>query len=221
MASVLFDLDGVLADSRASILSAHVGALRELGRPVPAEERLAGFIGPPLRLAYAELFGTPPDTPEIDAAVAAYRTRYRHTLRETTGFAGTAEALAVLEEAGLRLGICTSKPLPYAEPVLDVLGVRGFFAVVEGPPLDGTEPKTVTLGRALAALPDTYALVGDRSHDVVAAHDHGLLAVGALWGFGGREELEAAGADVLVAAPGQLASALLARRPSTTRMTGP
>jgi phosphoglycolate phosphatase len=207
MASVLFDLDGVLADSRASILAAHRQTLPALGVAVPSDARLEAFIGPPLRLGYAELLGAPADSPEVDRAVVEYRARYRETLRETTTWPGVREALAELEAAGVTLGVCTSKAQPYASLVLDVLGIA--FDVVAAPAQDGVEPKTVTLERALAALPDAFALVGDRSHDVVAAHDHGLLAVGALWGFGGRAELEAAGADVLVAAPAELPQVLL------------
>jgi phosphoglycolate phosphatase len=41
-------------------------------------------------------------------------------------------------------------------------------------------------------------MVGDRRHDVEGAHANGLQAIGVLWGYGSRAELEAAGADVLV-----------------------
>lgn len=47
-------------------------------------------------------------------------------------------------------------------------------------------------------------MVGDRRHDVEGAHANGLRAVGVLWGSGSRAELEAAGADVLVASMPQL-----------------
>ena len=44
-------------------------------------------------------------------------------------------------------------------------------------------------------------LVGDRAQDVIGAHAHGLRALGAVWGYGGREELMRAGADVLLDSP--------------------
>jgi phosphoglycolate phosphatase len=57
------------------------------------------------------------------------------------------------------------------------------------------------VARALAALglgPGADAvLVGDRRHDVEGAHANGIRCVGVLWGIGDREELEAAGADVI------------------------
>jgi phosphoglycolate phosphatase len=48
------------------------------------------------------------------------------------------------------------------------------------------------------------ALVGDRSFDVVAARHANITAVGALWGYGTREELQDAGAHVVVSLPADL-----------------
>jgi phosphoglycolate phosphatase len=84
---------------------------------------------------------------------------------------------------------------------------------VIGPELDAPdESKTITVRRALTALgeepgPD-LPLVGDRSHDVVAAHANGLPCVGVLWGVGDEAELRRAGADPIVAAPADLPAAL-------------
>ena len=206
---MLFDLDGCLADSHPTIAAALEDALEELGYPHPGAERLRAMVGPPFRLAFSELFGVPPESEEVERAIVAYRSRYRVTLLRTTGFEGMPEALDELARAGVRLGVATSKPRPYAEQVLDVLGLRGRFDVVEGPALDGMENKTTTVERALAQLDGVYALVGDTSFDVRAALDHGLRAVGVLWGIGSRAELEAAGADVLVSAPPELPAVLL------------
>lgn len=51
-------------------------------------------------------------------------------------------------------------------------------------------------------------MVGDRKHDVIAAAKNGIPTIGVLWGYGGREELEAAGAAMLIARPHQLLPAL-------------
>jgi phosphoglycolate phosphatase len=53
-------------------------------------------------------------------------------------------------------------------------------------------------------------MIGDRVHDVRAAHANGVRAIGVLWGYGSRDELEAA--DALVASPAALAPALDALR---------
>ena len=53
-------------------------------------------------------------------------------------------------------------------------------------------------------MPNDTVMVGDRSHDMIGARANGLRAVGVLWGYGSREELQAAGADVLLEAPRDL-----------------
>jgi phosphoglycolate phosphatase len=55
--------------------------------------------------------------------------------------------------------------------------------------------------------------VGDREHDVIGAHAHGLVAIGALWGYGSREELAGAGADMLVTTPAALEEAVTGHDP--------
>jgi phosphoglycolate phosphatase len=47
-------------------------------------------------------------------------------------------------------------------------------------------------------------MVGDRLHDIHAAKANGLRSIGVLWGYGGRAELEAAGADALAATPAEI-----------------
>jgi phosphoglycolate phosphatase len=56
--------------------------------------------------------------------------------------------------------------------------------------------------------PVEAAMIGDRGADMVAARHHGVRAVGALWGYGTREELEQAGAQSLCARPSELAAHL-------------
>jgi phosphoglycolate phosphatase len=51
-------------------------------------------------------------------------------------------------------------------------------------------------------------MIGDRKFDAIGARNVGIAAIGALWGYGGREELEAAGADPLVETPGQAPAAV-------------
>ena len=55
---------------------------------------------------------------------------------------------------------------------------------------------------------DEAIMVGDRRYDIAGAHANGLRAIGVLWGYGARQELEEAGADLLVAAPADLQAAL-------------
>ncbi len=203
---VLFDLDGVLADSRFAITSCMNHALAALGRePVPVQ-RLYPLIGPSLSFGFADLLGVDPDAPEVAALIEAYRTRYAEvSLRDTPAYPGVEEALVEIG-AGRRLGVATSKPRAFAEPLLEALGLRGHFEAVAAPELDlHVQSKTETVAAALEVFGRAPgAMVGDRHVDMAAAHAHGLRAVGVSWGFGTADELREARADVIADSPGAL-----------------
>jgi phosphoglycolate phosphatase len=209
-AAVLFDLDGVLIDSRTAIVRCIQHGLRSQGLAVPGAVELERFIGPPLIDAFAELAGRD----RALACLEAYRERYVwSSLEETVVVPGAAEALASVA-ARVPVAVATTKPRAFAEPLCERLGLAPSLTAVVGPELDAPdEVKAVTVRRALAALglaPGADApLVGDRSHDAEAARANGIRCVGVLWGIGDEAELRAAGADPIVTAPSGLAAALL------------
>jgi phosphoglycolate phosphatase len=211
-ACLLFDLDGVIADSRVAITRCMNHALAGHGLETRPEAELARHIGPPLVVAFRELLAAQEADPALaEACVALYRERYETAcVVETMLYAGVDRAVERLA-ARRPLAVATSKPTHYAEPILRELGLREAFRAVVGPSLDPAgEPKSATVGRALAALdvPGPGVMVGDRRHDVEAARAHGLAAVGVTWGFGTREELETAGADRILDVPHDLTTLL-------------
>jgi phosphoglycolate phosphatase len=213
---VLFDLDGCILDSTEPILRCHNAALAEFGLPpVPADE-VARHIGPPLRVAVAELLAERGEGSElVEPVVEAYRRRYLDLSIELAAtYPGVPELIAQLA-ADERLAVCTSKAADYAVPILEHLGLAPHFELIVGPDLATSEPKVDTLARAIDGLADgaplargASVLVGDRHHDIDAARHHGLAGVGVTWGFGSRSELEAAGAAAVVDTPAQLAEVL-------------
>lgn len=208
--AILFDLDGVLTDSRAAIAGSVNHALRKNGFSERPEPRLHRFIGPPLAMAFAELTRQPVDSATVAACMSSYRERYAEVLAvETKAVPGMAELLADLSPRR-PLGVATSKPLLFTEPILEALGLRGLFDAVAGPAVSAfAEDKSVTVAAALDLLHcGSGVMVGDRSFDVVAAHANGLTAIGVTWGIGTADELAAAGADVIVDTPGDLAAML-------------
>lgn len=207
--AVLFDLDGVLVDSRHAFATSVNAALAAHGREARAPEDLVRFLGPPIHGTFEELLGE--RGPAVDACVEAYRARYReHAAAESTVFDGIPEALEAL--APLPLAVATTKPQPVAEALLEALDVRRFFLGIAGPSLDArAETKAVTMSRALELLPtgaEPVVMVGDRRYDVEGARAHGLRCIGVLWGAGTEAELREAGADALATTPGELPALL-------------
>ncbi len=206
--SVVFDLDGVVLDSRAAFARCINVALAENGLQPRESDELARFLGPSLHEAFLELTGS---ARLAGKCVDSYRALYRATAAESTPvFPGMRELLDDLR-GELPLAVATAKAQAIAVPLLDALELTSFFTAVIGPELNSLrEPKAVTVRRALACLPEgaTPVMVGDREHDVVAAHENGLSAVGVLWGIGSEGELRAAGADTLAETPTELARML-------------
>jgi phosphoglycolate phosphatase len=210
--AVIFDLDGVLADSRVAFARCVNAALAAAGVPARRPADLHRYLGPPLHATFVELTG---DAALAQGCLDAYRARYReHAAAETTVPEGMADAIAALA-ARMPLAVATSKPLALSAPLLEALGLLAHFAVVEGPSLEArAEPKAETIGRALLGLPDgaSAVMVGDTRFDVIGAHAHGLPCVGVLWGIGTEAELREAGADALVGSPAELLDLVLPPR---------
>jgi phosphoglycolate phosphatase len=210
--AILFDLDGVLVDSRAAFANCVNAALVAYGLAERPAADLYGYLGPPLHGTFATL-APDADDAQVEALVATYRARYASlAVGESALFAGIPD---VLDELGatMPLVVATSKPQALATPLLEGLGIAGRFRAIVGPSLDArAEPKATTIGRALAHVEGARApvMVGDRRYDVLGAAAHGLPCVGVLWGVGSEEELREAGAAALADAPAVLPGLLRA-----------
>jgi phosphoglycolate phosphatase len=213
--NVLLDLDGTLTDSREGIVACMVHTLRTLGHAVPDVEVLLGYVGPPLRTAFRQLLRSPSEA-ELEHAIRVYRERFVPVgMYENRVYPGVPEALQRLRERGARLFVATSKAQVYARRILDHFELSHHFEEIYGSELDGRlGDKGELIAHALAASRLHAAdsiMVGDRHHDAAGAIANRVMPVGALWGYGSREELYSAGAEVLLEAPADL-GALASRR---------
>lgn len=212
--ALLVDLDGTLTDNFVGIARSIRHALLALGAPAPADTALQSCVGPPLRATFAQLLAT--DEPAmIERAIALYRERYADLgWQENVVYDGVAAAVARLAGRGETLYLCTSKPAPYAEKIVAHFGLRPFLDGVYGADLAGAlDDKAMLVAHIVAREgldPGSCTMIGDRVHDVRAAHANGVRAIGVLWGYGSRGELAAA--DALVSSPAAIAPALDALR---------
>ena len=222
-APTCFDLDGCLVDSRGPITAGLNHGLEAVGAPRRPPAELEGWIGTPLLATFEGLLAEVGHDPaRARDAVTAYRQVYGELAAHgTVAIDGMPELVDALVAAGRRLLVVTTKPVAFAAPILETVGMRGAFDGVFAPDLTSLhEPKAVTLRRALdttgvadGAVPDVW-MVGDRHHDVDAGVAVGTRTAGVTWGAGSRHELEAAGADVVVDTPGALTTVLLGPRPA-------
>jgi phosphoglycolate phosphatase len=186
---VLFDLDGTLSDPLVGIGRSINYALTHFGYPARELKQLSACIGPPLDESFRALTGVTTQS-HIEALVAKYRERYADVgYSENVLYPGIPEALRTLSDAGIAMGVCTSKRVDFAEQILEMFDLRAHFRFVSGGEIGIQKWQQMQVLLADGQVSTSSVMVGDRAVDMVAAHRNGLQAAGVLWGHGSREEL--------------------------------
>jgi phosphoglycolate phosphatase len=211
--SVLLDLDGTLIDSRSGIVASCLAALRALGHDPSEALDMKNVIGPPLEEVLQGLLWAYGDD-RIDEAVVAYRQHYGESgLLGSEPYPGIGDSLQQLRRAGLKIYLATSKREVFARRILENLTLATYFDGIYGSLAGGKlDHKPELLAHILSEQdirPSHSLMVGDRRHDIVGAHAVDMRGLGVLWGYGSRDELEAAGADRLVERTADLAPMVL------------
>lgn len=199
---ILFDLDGTLTDPGMGITNALMHALEKYGIKVEDRETLYPFIGPPLTESFENFYGFSKE--EAKQAVEYYRDYYREKgLFENKVYEGIPALLEKLVSREKTLLVATSKPEIFANQILKHFGIHHYFSFVAGSHFDGSrvqknEVIEYVLERAGVKDLSTAVMIGDRKHDMIGAKKVGLDSIGVLYGYGDREELEKAGATMIV-----------------------
>ena len=199
---ILFDLDGTLTDSREGITKSVQYALDKMGIYEPELKPLERFIGPPLYDEFRRSYGF--DDAQAKRAIEFYRERFGVVgWKENLLYDGIPQLLEQLKSAGKTIATASSKPAVFIEKILKYFEIDQYFTVVSGATLDGSigtkaQVTQLSLDRLNVQDLSQAVLVGDRLHDVEGAKQCGIDCIGVAFGFGGREELEHAGATHVV-----------------------
>lgn len=210
--TVFFDLDGTLTDPGEGITNSVMYALKRFGIEVADRRELYPFIGPPLLDSFMEYYGFSRDQAML--AIKYYREYYEPTgIFENKLYDGIDAMLKSLKETGKKLVLATSKPENMAIRVLKKYEIFDWFDFVCGASVDETRTeKADVISYALGVSetdPSDAVMVGDRKYDILGAHANGMQAVGVLFGYGTKDELEAAGAEHTVPDVNELKEFLL------------
>lgn len=195
--TVVFDLDGTLADTSGDLIAAANAcfAARGLGRLLdPVDDALVAFHGgrAMLRAGYARMPADtllPPGAEDED--FARLLGHYGDAIAvHTRLYPGVEAALARLAEAGHRLTVCTNKPEALADALLDRLGIRAAFAgLIGADTLPVRKPDPRPYAAAVEAAGGTVArsfLLGDTDTDRRTAAAAGVRVALVSFGPEGR-----------------------------------
>lgn len=209
----LFDLDGTLLDSDDQAVEALARGLRRLGfvDPYVAARRLVMALETPGNAVMTAL-----DALGLDAALSAVRRWVKRLggVRQRSEFllVGESDQALHLLSQRYRLAVVTTRGREDAEAFLEQFDLRSLFEVIvtrESTWRIKPHPQPVLHATELLDLPpERCVMVGDTVMDIRAARRAGAWAVAVLCGFGERDELERAGAHLVLPSPSELPHAL-------------
>ncbi len=195
MKTVIFDLDGTLADTSGDLIAAANTVFRSLGHGDVLDrelDALTAFHGgrAMLGLGVARL-GLEVSTAQMERMFVDFVDAYTVDIHvHTTLYPGVVEAVTELGERGYAQGICTNKPGRQAELLMQSLGMRDRFAsLVAADTLPVRKPDPAPYVEAVVRAggdPAQSLLIGDTETDVKTARAVGVPVV--LVGFGPEGE---------------------------------
>ncbi len=196
---VLFDVDGTLVDSQASIVAAMTATFEAARLPVPERARLLSIVGLSLDHAMRHLA---PDAPSHDALVDGYKQAYHEQrLREGSEkgsplYPGALDALKYLDAApDTLLGVATGKSQRGLEALLNAHGLGQMFVTRQVADHHPSKPHPSMIETAMAETGvdrQATVMIGDTSFDMDMAAAAGVAGIGVSWGYHERAALNKA-----------------------------
>jgi len=196
MRTVVFDLDGTLADTSGDLVAAANACFREMGAGDmldPARDAATAFRGGRAMLLLGlERLGRADDFAEVDRQYPLLLEAYAGAIdRHTVLYPGAMQAVAALGQAGCRVAICTNKPERLARLLLERLGVLEAFGALIGAdtlPVRKPDPEPFREAvRRAGGVPERALLVGDTVTDRETSRSAGVPSVLVTFGPAGRE----------------------------------
>jgi phosphoglycolate phosphatase len=206
---IIFDLDGTLIDSRLDLVHSVNAMLRNFGRPELPEELIASYVGDGAPMLVRRALGDPKHDTLLRQALEFFLTYYRaHKLDHTTVYEGIHDALGTLQNGGERkMAVLTNKPVVPSRQIVEALGLAPFFVkVYGGNSFETKKPDPFgaqTLMQESGVAPESTAIVGDSSIDIITGRNAGIFTCGVTYGFAPHTLCEAP-PDVVVDAPEEL-----------------
>lgn len=214
--TVLFDLDGTLADTAPDLAFALNSVLQEQGKAMLSFDTIRPHVshGGPALIKLG--FGLSPD----ETGFAPLRERMleiylANLTRETRLFPGMAQLLDWLESRGMAWGVVTNKPGWLTHPLMEQLNLaHRAVSIVAGDTVPNRKPhpEPMLLACEHSGCSSAECLyVGDAERDIEAGRNAGMHTLVAAYGYlGPQDHPETWGADAIIDSPQGIIDWLLA-----------
>ena len=195
MRTVIFDLDGTLADTSGDLLAAANACFRQMGEGdllVPGQDAAIALRGARMMLREGLTRLGRPDEAVVDTYYPIFLEIYGQAIdTHTTLYDGAMDAVEELKRRGLGVGICTNKPEDLADLLLNRLGIRDEFASLVGAdtlPVRKPDPEPLRESvRRAGGDPARSVLVGDSDTDRNTARAAGVPSILVTFGPSGDD----------------------------------
>ena len=207
--TVLFYLDGTLADTAPDLAHALNVLLREEQRPPLPYETIRPEVSHGATALIKLGFGVAAGT-EFDRLRKRFLAHYADNIcRQTRAFDGIPPLLQALQKIGINWGIVTNKPAFLTDPLMAQLNpLPAPACVVSGDTTTKRKPHPEPMLHACTAAgsrPEQCLYIGDAERDIQAGKHAGMKTLVALFGYiNDHETPERWGADGMIRAPGDI-----------------
>ncbi|MCB2211974.1 HAD family hydrolase [bacterium] len=193
--TLIFDMDGTLISSgKIALKSLRNGLTRfyqQYGETAPemTDEQLVAGIGAPSDVFYRSLLDDKhlDDWEEFRAII--FEEEHKQLQTERITYPGTIHTLETLRRRGYKLALVSNCGSSYLNAVIDTQNIRRHLDRASCIGDRQRSTKAEHIADTVRELGGRAAVIGDRAYDVEAAHANDLPAVGALYGYGSRDEL--------------------------------
>ncbi|WP_028101884.1 HAD-IA family hydrolase [Pseudoduganella violaceinigra] len=190
---IVFDWDGTLMDSTATIVKCIQAAAKDLGLPIPSREQAAHVIG--LGLGEAMQVAMPGLDPKVyPRMVERYRYHYLAKDHELTLFDGVPEMLQDLSQQGFFLAVATGKSRVGLNRALNAAGLLSTFDATRCADETFSKPHPAMLQELTRELGQDLrrtVMIGDTTHDLMMAQNAGSSGIAVEYGAHPLDQLAA------------------------------
>ena len=193
--TILFDLDGTLADTIVQLAKAARASAVSLGLNPPAQKTVQEYVGNGVNMLLARVIAGRFDI-TLDAVDRNLLLKAREVFNQVYAeglktdfrvYDGVIEGLKYFKERGIKLAVVTNKPQIFADPLLKCMGIYDYFDfVLGGEVLKQRKPDPAPLQYCLDKIGvsnDKAVMIGDSDNDIIAGLNAKICTVFFTYGY--------------------------------------